>query len=730
MANPQVQAGTTAALPIQGTYARGMGGWDGGGGGARSAQPMSQGDVWCIDNNAYAVVAEHAVSGASGGYNAAPSGDGKSLVVTIPSSAASGTSFAVYVAQDGTGASGNYNYAVFDILPAGLPLQVTFTGAGKSADNVTALLQSANDDDGLPYYIGSGIGVYFNNYLSAWYIANPSQGVNNNWTSSGGALGFLPSYVDYYSAQGQTTSAFPMTPWTVANGPAPAPFAAAPRGAALADTVLLDRLSAGAAYRAGGTFSDAALVDGGVSGGVVHTKAGRGASFLEQPLQGSVMGGVLGRPAATLSDGLLLDFITPQPKTFPPLAFSDALLLDAMQPAPRTFAAARLVDVLIAGSIARTGVSVSGGMGAATLLLDSILTGAGITGGVISRLPQALYDVLLNGTLNRTSLSRTGRFSDALLFDRLVGFPAQSVSLPGQPDERDPFFVLAQELRLLLSLKGSSMTLVSTLLAVTDKISAAYRVNEISQAANTLATLPALIRGGDGVADKTYGFGQDGPILALLPAAESLLAGSAPNIILTAQYRGFMSALAGYASSLGFPSFDAYLSSLNTPAPFSALVHPNFALLNWLYNGQKGTLLMSPGNVFAPQTVFGTAAAVSGSLAFTHLSDIPSANALSQTPGQSAQGYSAAPGISALVTAAISGTLTATLTAFGQNAAGQAVAGRLWTAVLDNAAAGSAVAFIPQVAGDRLHGITSLVGTGTATAGAITLNSMLERVVA
>lgn len=306
---------------------------------------------------------------------------------------------------------------------------------------------------------------------------------------------------------------------------------------------------------------------------------------------------------------------------------------------------------------------------------------------------------------------------------------APPVFLP--PSTTDPFVILAAEIRFLaLALQGHSMSVNSTNLKIFDKIAASYHVQEMNATVNTLAQLPDLIRGGDGAASLTYGFGSDSPILLWLPAADGTVAALAPNILIAAQYKQLMSAAAKQASNQGFSSLDKYLSSINAAAPFSGLVHPNFALISYAVNNGQGTLLLSPGNVFAPLTTFGSAAIgpAAGAVTFQPGSVIPAANVVNSSAYQSLQGYTAAPGAAANITATINGTLTLTLTATGQNAAGQAVTGRVWTAVLDNAAAGTTVPFVPAVAGDRIYSAAGIAGAGAATAGAFSVSSVVERV--
>lgn len=431
-------------------------------------------------------------------------------------------------------------------------------------------------------------------------------------------------------------------------------------------------------------------------------------------------------------DALFTDNYSPRGITLAPVTSGDTLFTDGLFVNPRTFAVQAFGDALFSDGGGRTGAASPHGTNSAPFRFGDSLFTDGAVFGPRNGAVQSFGDRLFSDSYQRTALSRFLSFSDALFSDGAsFGLVSPKIN-PAATDSRDPFVVMAAELRLLLAASlGNPMTTLSTNLALLDKIAAAYRTNDLNQAANTLSGLPTLIRGGDGVTSTVYGFGQDGPILKILPAAEAVIAASAPNVILAGQYRPIMAAFASFASDLGYASFNAYLSAQNTPTPYRALIHPNAALVNWLFTGQSGTLLLSPGNVFAPLTTFGTAnvGTGAGAVAYTNLSSIPAVNVVSPTLGQSTQGYTAAPGVTANITATVNGTLTVTLTANGQNAAGAVVTGRTWTAVLSSAAAGATVTFTPAVAGDRIAAITAASGSGAATAGAFTLNSVLERIV-
>jgi hypothetical protein len=356
------------------------------------------------------------------------------------------------------------------------------------------------------------------------------------------------------------------------------------------------------------------------------------------------------------------------------------------------------------------------------------LFGASASRGVLNASTRLGTAALFAPSAGRGSAGWGARTAGAALFSALAKGGTVAPALgSASVDPRDPFVVLMTELRYLLSLKGNPVSTASVLLAITDRLAASYRTTEINLTANALASLPELIRGGDGTTGHTtYGFGADQPILTLLPAAEGMIAAASPDVVQTGIYSGFVSSLQSEAVKLGYSGFDAYATSVNTSARFSFLVHPNFALLYWLYRSKLAGSLLSPSNVFAPLTTLGTltVGAGAGSVTFTHVNDVPTVNAPTQ------QGYTPAPNGQSLVTTTINGTLTLTITGSGIDSGGVTRTGRTWTCVLSSVAANAApVNWTPTIAGDRIASVQSVSGSGTATAGAVTLQTALERIV-
>lgn len=291
----------------------------------------------------------------------------------------------------------------------------------------------------------------------------------------------------------------------------------------------------------------------------------------------------------------------------------------------------------------------------------------------------------------------------------------------------DPFVTIRLFLLDLLTLRPKMLD-PAKLLPILDIVGASYRTTDLRATAAQLTGVGALIYG-DGVA--VYGTGNEKFILRMASAADGMVDAAQPDVVNRGIYNGFFTALNSYLSSQGsglgagaYSNLDGYLTALNLAAPYAALVSPNTAYLQWLYNSKQPTLLMQPANVYAPETTLGTSAVGAGAaLTLTTASSIPTAN--DGTNG--VQGYAPAPGVTAQVTADVGGTLSVTLTASGRNAQGQSVAGRTWTAHLDNLAAGQSAAFVPQVAGDRISQITAIAGQGSAGGGAFSLQTTTDR---
>lgn len=423
----------------------------------------------------------------------------------------------------------------------------------------------------------------------------------------------------------------------------------------------------------------------------------------------------------------LLSETSPQRgQALPPVEAVETLLTAAAQRGPASYA-------LRSGEAGQTLLLTSGGRGgrvspAGTTAVPIVINEPPLLTALAARSAVSLAARNVNIVLLTQGVKSGARGITRAVVIPLLSAKAQAGRITPAPkpenvDPRDPFQVFRAELLYLASLKGGSpVAFADTLLAILDNLAASYRTNELNLAANTVAGLPVLIRGGDGSPGNTgYGFGQDTPILELLPAADQLIASFVPAKILDALYRPIFTKIDGVLIGQGYASLNVYLTSLNAAAPASRLVHPNAALLYYLYKNQQGNLLLSPGNVFAPQTAFGQAVVGSGgSVAYTDLSAIPAANSTSPTPGLSTQGYTGSKGIALLVTAAINGTLVITATT---------ASGVTWTGDIGNKATGQTTLMTPGTAGARVYDVTGVSGAGAATAGAFQVNSVFERAV-
>lgn len=287
----------------------------------------------------------------------------------------------------------------------------------------------------------------------------------------------------------------------------------------------------------------------------------------------------------------------------------------------------------------------------------------------------------------------------------------------------DPFETIRLFLLSLLTLRPKMLT-PAKLLFILDIFGRSYRTADLQATATQLTGVGAQIYG-DGTT--ILGTGNEAFILKMASGADAMVAASQPDVVNRGIYGLVFTPLNSFLSSQGganYSNLDTYLTSLNAGAAYTALVSPNTAYLQWLYNSKQPTLLMQPANVYAPKTAMGTVAVGAGAaLTWTPGASIPTTN----DGVNGVQGYAPAPGLTALVTAAINGTLAVALTVSGWNAQGQPVAGRTWTAQLDNLAAGQSAAFVPSAAGDRLSQITAIAGQGSASGGAFSLQTTTDR---
>ena len=222
------------------------------------------------------------------------------------------------------------------------------------------------------------------------------------------------------------------------------------------------------------------------------------------------------------------------------------------------------------------------------------------------------------------------------------------------------------------------------ILGLLDVIQASYFTAEALARLAALQTLTSLLVGGDGSPGNTqYGVGVGSVIVSGYPVMQAATAQAQPDLIQKGIYTGFFSWLDGYfansTAALLAPgnkpavALDLYASYQNAQTFGSFRVGPGVAALYFLYRVKAAASLLAPGNVFAPVTQFGTA------LVGQNAAVVYTAQAVIRTANDTVnllQGYTPAPGLSAAVTSAVGGTLTITVTANGQDAAGNAAANR------------------------------------------------------
>lgn len=585
---------------------------------------------------------------------------------------------------------------------------VGYTGgaAGTAADsNRQWLLASGNDANGNQYLTNgqSGANLRYAYYLSGgWYIG-PTL------LSGSGA------YQEYYYNAGQpSASTFPLSNWVVGSGASPAPTftanaaaapdAAAVRLAAAASGASVISLADLSTTRAGSlsTSADRILLPGQYAdtsaARLAARSAGAASALLSDASPARSAGRVLSGDALRLQDAAPVQAAARSQSaegiTLPPSFYDAATARTGARSGP-----ARIALLLSDASRAGAGCQATGHEALSLSVSGSVAVAARQLAAASLFIPSALN-----------------------VYDTIAG---------------DPFAALRLFGRNWAFLKGPLVIPPQRLLPILDAEGASVRTADFQLAANTLAGVPLLITGGDGVTSTVYGSGDESFINDMGPVTDAQVAQSSPLARLAAFYAPWMSKLGNHLAKAGagipagsppapaFGNLDQYASYQNGLTRYSFLVSPGVALLQWLYNGQQGALLMQPGNVFAPATALGTATvgAAAGAVAFAPGSVIPTVNA----PASGQQGYTPAKGAAASVTAPVNGTLTAAFTANGWDANGNVVTGRTWTATLSGLAAGQSVNLAPAVAGDRISAIVSAAGSGTATAGAFSLMSLTER---
>ena len=378
-----------------------------------------------------------------------------------------------------------------------------------------------------------------------------------------------------------------------------------------------------------------------------------------------------------------------------------------------------------------------------------------------------------------------------------------------------------------------------------DDWSASYNLMTGLGAASARLTL-AGVQDIQGDGATYFGVG-DVPYISIVGAANIAAALAAlPTTVTPNVYNGLFAAFTSWmkgAYGNTYSTLDSYLIAGNLAAytagtTLPALVSPTTATQYYLYNKQVAASNLTPSNVFAPSTAFGTVAvgAGAGAAAYTDSLSIPPANntnavktititaatggtftltvggnttgaiswsatnatllanittalnalanigagqvvvtagtlaaglgtilvtfggtlssttvgamsATSSLTGGGAsvtvaqtiigglQGYTPAPGFTATVGGtAVNNTLTLTITGNGWDKYGVPQTARTWTLVVAATSGGLAIAGVtaaatPTVAGDRIGQITGVSGSGAATAGTLTINSTIERVI-
>ena len=478
------------------------------------------------------------------------------------------------------------------------------------------------------------------------------------------------------------------------------------------------------------SFSDSLFSDSfHTSGVVLGTRA-----FFDKIFTDSSPGSHLTGATRTFRDTLFTDSYAPVGVMLAPVSFSTTLFSDTGGRQPMTYATITFGDALFGiDSGGRTGdPSHSGGTTPPFTFGDFLFGSDSASETMVTGAVRAFSDTLFSDGFSRGAFhAALVVFSDTLFSDSAH---FSGLILPGDPsltDDRDPFVVARAFFQLLQLLQGDSMINPSKLLLILDKLAASYRENEAAATSAILVGLEKLIIGDDGISGTAYGVGVPGEtfILKTIAAADAMVLAASPDYRNGVLYSPFLSTVASYLASVGgnnFSTLDTFATYQNSITPRSFLVAPQAAYLQWLYNNRQGALLMSPSNVFAPATTFGIATITgANAVSFVDNAAIPLAN--NATDGL--QGYVAAPAVQALISTAINGSCVCTVTGNGQNAAGGAVTGAVWTATLSSLTAGQTATFVPSIAGTRISDVTSTSVSGTATQGAFRLDSQLERLV-
>jgi hypothetical protein len=443
-------------------------------------------------------------------------------------------------------------------------------------------------------------------------------------------------------------------------------------------------------------------------------------------------GPLINRPRG-VTDTLFTDSFGPRGTGHAVGSFSDTLLSDIIGRGNMIYAPRGFTDALISDVVLRLGyVAPAGGHSVPDGFKDTLLSDI-IGRGAVVLAARGFVDKLftdLLGTGGRVNGPRG--FTDALFSDSFRAGAVTPAYNPAITDNRDPFALNRQFLALSNSLRGKKV-LVSKLMIFMDGIAASLQSQAMNYTSNRIAATLINVIGGDGISSTVYGTGSEKFIIMVAPAVDAAALKAQASTYNQGVYSSLFSVVTSYLSTVeggSFPSITAWATAQNLAVLDSVLFHPNTAQQSLLYNNNNGALLLNPGNVFAPQTNFGAATVgAAGAITYTDASSIPTVN--NPTTGSIQQGYTPSTGLTVKVTTVVNGTLVATVTFNGRTAGGAVVTGRTGTLTLSSLALGATATMVPTVAGDRIAHVVSIVATGTptATAGAFTVDSVLERVV-
>lgn len=432
-------------------------------------------------------------------------------------------------------------------------------------------------------------------------------------------------------------------------------------------------------------------------------------------------------------DNFFGDAFVPTGVTLASRGYTDTLLTDAFAGVSAGMSPRNVSDALFTTTEARlNNPAHSGGSTPPIVVLDGFL-GSSEGRGAMTLAARGVVDHLFSDAhgFGVRSLATRG-YSNALFSGSEKSGSVTHAPNPANPDNRDPFVFVNQIIAIFNSLKGRPV-LDSTFIRCFDDWAAAYRATDAGFTANRLAASLVDVVGGDGVTSTVYGSGSESYIAKVGPALGTAAVTAQPDPQNQRIYAPLFSAVTSWLNSAdggNYSSIDAWANARRAINPALARFHPNTAKQYMLYNQSQGNLLFTPANVFAPQTNYGSATVgAAGVITFTDAGSVPIVN-VTTTP--IAQGYTPPLGLVANITTTINGTLIITITFDGQSSAGAAVTGRTGTITLSSLAAGAQSAqMTPTIAGDRVADITAVVKSGspTATAGAFTLDSVLERVI-